>query len=449
MRAAHNIAGHVVAFVLGAALAIGGAFAYFGLAGEPRNAGDSLPSRDAKPGHRTVAQLVALSDAELEKTDVLEMNIAVAREIPGLEKLQYGHYRQIVDGWTDQFRRWLPTVEHGFHEAPQRYKNDINFFRLGMLAQFLDETVGIAYDEKEKRDQLQADKEGRKAEARYVNPGHLLLHGLVDTKRGTCATMPALHAAIGRRLGWPVGLACADSHFICRYDDGKVRYNIEATDTGHGGFAEGSDKDYMEKNGVSPKAVAVGCDLRKLTAREMLGVFVEGRARHYADTDRPDLAARDYALAHTLFPSCRKVYIGLLGSLLPVGEKLFARNEHGHPATFAAYLAGRYQPAVPGVASPGGPRRYRDPIEEAERVDAFNRETIRSILRPTPQPQPQGAVPVGQPRAQQPKRRKREHDQQKGTDHESQLAQRGKNDRLGASGVGVPGDHAPDSPGPV
>ena len=55
---------------------------------------------------------------------------------------------------------------------------------------------------------------------------------------------------------WPVALACANWHYVCRYDDGRRVYNIEATDTGRGGFAAGTDEDYVEKEGVSPKAVA-------------------------------------------------------------------------------------------------------------------------------------------------------------------------------------------------
>ena len=344
--------------------------------------------------------MTALSDAELEQVDIVEMNIAVAREIPGLEGLDYDKYRRTVDGWTEQFRLWLPTVEHAFHQAPGKYRSDINFFRLGMLAQFLDQQIGVAYVEQQKRTQVEARKTGRKAEALYTDPGHLLLHGLIDTKRGTCGTMPALHVAIARRLGWPVGLACAKSHYVCRYDDGKVVYNIEATDTGRGGFAEGSDKDYIAKEGVSRKAVAVGSDLRKLTAREMLGVFVQARARHFADTGKIDLAARDYALAHTLFPNSRKVYMGLVDNLLPVGEKLFARNEHGHPASLAAYLAGRYRPRVTG---PAGRSVYqRDPIAEVERLNAINRRNMQRLMRTPKPPRPHRPPVRGVPQSHQP-----------------------------------------------
>jgi len=76
----------------------------------------SDPPADIAGGWRSVVQLISLSEAELERVDIVEMNIAVAREIPGLEKLDCAAYRKTVDGWTDQFRRWLPTVEHAFKE---------------------------------------------------------------------------------------------------------------------------------------------------------------------------------------------------------------------------------------------------------------------------------------------------------------------------------------------
>ena len=361
----------LLAFVVGAAIA-GGAVKLY----------THLNTANADAGHRTVAQLMTLSDAELEKVDVLEMNIAVARDIPGLEKLDYDHYRSIVDGWTEQFRSFLPTVEPTFHQSPQKYKNDINFFRLGMLAQFLDQQVGVTYVPEQKQAQIDARKTGRNVEIRYTNPGDLLLHGLIDTKRGTCGTMPPLHVAIGRRMGWPVGLACTNSHFICRYDDGKTHYNIEATDTGRGGFAEGSDQQYMQQEGVTKKAVDCGSDLRKLTGREMLGLFVAARARHFDDTNNTDLAARDYALAHTLAPNNRKIYVGLVESLVPQGEKLFASNEIGHPLSLGQYLVGKYQPLHhnPGPA---------DPFAEAERINAINRGNMERTIPSMPQgPQP-------------------------------------------------------------
>lgn len=348
-------------------------------------------------GHRTVADLMALSDAELEQVDIVEMNIAVARELPGLENLDYDKYRRIVDGWTEQFRAWLPTVEHAYYERPEYFKNDIDFFRLGMLAQFLDQRVGIGYVEDQKQAQIEADRAGKQLGVRYSDPGQLLLHGLIDTKRGTCATMPVLHVAIGRRLGWPVGLACADWHYVCRYDDGQHVYNIEATDTGRGGFAAGSDQDYIEKEGVSRKAIAVGSDLRKLTAREMLGVFLMSRGRYLADTGKRTVAAKDFALAHVLFPNSRKAYRQLATNLIATGEGLFERGEQGHPAQQMGWLMGRYRPIVPAAARRVDGSRPRDPLLEIERINEINRRNMRRMMQPPmarrPYPPPVPGVP--------------------------------------------------------
>jgi hypothetical protein len=369
----------VLAFVLGAVVSGGVVWNHMDEEGRSSKADPALPTPVESSGGecRSVAELIALTDAELARVDIVEMNLAVAREIPGLEGLDYDRYRQIVDQWTEEFRQWLPTVEHAFRENPQAFHNDINFFRLGMLAQFLDQQVGVAYVLSQKNAQLAARDAGQTISIRYTDPRDVLLHGLIDTRRGTCVTMPALHVAIGRRLGWPAGLACVNTHYVCRYDDGERVYNIEATDTGRGGFSAGSDEEYIEQEGVSPMAISSGSDLRKLTAREMLGVFIQSRGRHYADTDQTSLAAQDYALAHTLFPRSRRVYIGLVGNLLPVGELLFAPNEHGHPMTLASYLQGQYRPASHSVSSP-----THDPFLEIERLNAINARNRQLIDNP-------------------------------------------------------------------
>jgi len=334
-----------------------------------------VPSPTADPGAatgggcRSVSQLIGLSEEELAKVDIVEMSTAAARGIAGLETLDYAHYRKIVDDWAARFAAWLPTVEPSFHAAPEKWKNDIAFFRLGALAQWLDEEVGIAY----------IDEQKHAREVWYTNPGDLLLFGLIDTRRGTCASMPVLHVAIGRRLGWPVHLAAVRHHFVCRYDDGRAVYNIETTDTGRGGFAAGTDEEYVRKFRLPPVAVACGSDLKSLTARETLGVLVARRGRHLADCKKFDLADQSFSLARWLYPKGRGSYKFALEAMIYHGGQLFRPDEKSHPGRLMAFFAPQPAPA-PGPTRI--PLRGRHPLAELHRIRAANAAVRRQMDHP-------------------------------------------------------------------
>lgn len=177
-------------------------------------------------------ELLAYSDADFAQADPLVMNLLVAKSIPSLAHLDIPRYVQLRDSWAEGVQKRLPYAEKVFRRTPEDWRNDINFLRLAVLCEYLDCEAGIAYRE-DQRDVKSIN---------YTDPSDLFLNGVMDTRRGTCGNMAALHVAIGWRLGWPVSLACVKSHLICRYDDGKVTHNIEATDTGRGGFSSRSDE---------------------------------------------------------------------------------------------------------------------------------------------------------------------------------------------------------------
>lgn len=280
----------------------------------------------------TLWQLLALSDDELERTDLVALNVAVAKEIPSLKDLDTERYCQIVDDWTEQFRRELPGRERNFHATPEKLKNDIRFFRVGMLQMFLNKVIGIRYIEEQRN--LKA--------VHYDNPSDLFINGLIDTKQGTCASMPVLHAAMCRRMGWPVSLASAKSHLFSRFDDGEVVHNIEVTSTMPGSFGSPPDSHFIETSKLPPKARKG--DLRKLTGRETAGAFVGLRARHYRDVKDMERADISYSLSRVLFPTHRHTYIGAMNPMLWRGSQLFDRGEVGHPDSLFEVFAPRILP---------------------------------------------------------------------------------------------------------
>jgi hypothetical protein len=285
----------------------------------------STPQHDA---WSLLGQLLSLSNDELGQVDPVVMNLAVARGVPALADLDIGHYVQLADRWADDLRARMPSMEAEFRQSPQDWRNDLDFFRLGLVCWYVDVVLGVAYRE----DQREA------TEVLYTDPTDLFLNGVMDTRRGTCANLPLLHVVLGRRIGLPVSLACVGSHLLCRFDDGQKTINIEATETGRGGFSSQTDEFVLTKHKVPAKAQACGSDLRAVTPREMLGLFLGHRARHFENTGRIAEAEPDYLLARYLFPKNRMLSVTQTRISVQCGTKLFEPDEEGHPSGLARWL---------------------------------------------------------------------------------------------------------------
>ena len=124
------------------------------------------------------------------------------------------------------------------------------------------------------------------------------------------------------------------------YDDGQVTYNVEATQIGR------LPRRFQERPGrlsdpgasVAAQAVKCGSDLRALTPREMLGVFVGLRGRHMRNIDNLAEAQKDFLLARYLFPTSRRLYF--LGTWLSIQQSvhLFEEGEEGPPQNLAEVI---------------------------------------------------------------------------------------------------------------
>jgi hypothetical protein len=242
---------------------------------------------------------------------------------------EHHRYQDLVGEWAEGVRARLPHAERVFAETPHDWKNDLRFLRLVVLCTYLDQGVGLAYRE----DQREVRR------IKYTNPSDLFLNGVLETGRGTCGNMAMVHVAVAWRLGWPVSLACADSHFIVRYDDGEVTHNIEATETGRGGVSSKTDEQIIADFRLPLKAITSGSDLRALRPREMLGCFVGLRARHMKDIGETAEAERDYLLARYLFPANRYMYYGATGVSIKQSAERFEENEEGSPRGMARELS--------------------------------------------------------------------------------------------------------------
>jgi hypothetical protein len=279
--------------------------------------------------------LVAMSDAELEAMDPLVMNMVVAKGVPDLAGIDFAKYARVVDGWADRIGAALIAREPGEAATSPAYRADPDIWRAGGMAMALaGSSIGIGYSR--------------------------------DVK------MPVLYMAVAHRLGWPLKAVAAADHMWCRWDDGKKRFNLEATSStsegGMGSFATPPDDAYRTDFKVSPKAEEVGSDLGTLSARQTLGVYLQQRAGYYRETGKWQDAEADLLMARLCFPQNRDILRNLLMVMDERGKGLYTPDEW-------ARLVGRGEdPAVAQAKRKAEQDRLRQQLAE---VDRINRENQR------------------------------------------------------------------------
>ncbi|MBI4653851.1 MAG: hypothetical protein HY752_02500 [Nitrospirae bacterium] len=138
-------------------------------------------------------------------------------------------------------------------------------YRVKALNTYFFKIAGIKYD--------YSDPYGKNTRNRYID-------GVLDRKRGNCASMPVLYLAIAQRLGYPVYAVAAPDHLFLRYviPDFKEN-NIEAT--GGGGYS--SNEEYIRDFQISKIGIKSGAYLRTLSHRELLAELVSENAGYWIE----------------------------------------------------------------------------------------------------------------------------------------------------------------------
>ncbi|MHB2154393.1 transglutaminase family protein [Calditrichota bacterium GD2] len=137
------------------------------------------------------------------------------------------------------------------------------------------------------------DLEARKLKNRFLN-------GYLDTKQGSCITMPMLHIVVGQRLKWPIYAVGSPKHFFCRYlEQGFPESNIEATSGG--GYIP--DSSYIIDTGIPENALRNGVYLRNLRNKEYIGRLISINASVYFEKGNIDKAIEYLKLSKQLDPT--------------------------------------------------------------------------------------------------------------------------------------------------
>jgi tetratricopeptide (TPR) repeat protein len=307
-----------------------------------------------------------MSPGQLAHVDIAEMNLLCATGLPGAASLDIDRCLAKLDEWAQKVDYETKRHLYRAHDPryAEHYKYSENWLRAEFLAQVLHEDCGVHYNVQRVRN------------IDFRRSQDLFIHGMIDDANGgTCASMPVLYVAVGRRLGYPLKLVLTKAHVFARWDDGDERFNIETT--GQGGTERHSDEYY--KNWPlewTPQEKTRNRYLISLSPAGELASFLANRGHCLLDNGRTTEALNAYTAACRLAPE-DPTYLAWAGQarrrLRPAA---FARR---HPRRFREYSTGH----------------RLDPLAELERINAINRANMERVGLP---PRPGGPGQARSPR---------------------------------------------------
>jgi len=252
---------------------------------------------------KTLAELTRIPRQDLGKIDIARMNLLCAKGMPGAEGLDIEHALATLDQWAEHVAAETDRHLHRVTDPryAEHYRHSEAYFRAESLLQVLQEAFGVKYDPKAINNFSFADSRVAFIHGMIPAPGKTV----ADTTGGTCASMPVLYVAVGRRLGYPLKLVTTNSHVFVRWDGENHRnpsfretFNIDGAGEGFSSYPDDHYRNWPYK--VTPKQEQVNGYLVTLEPHEELAQFLAARGHCAFDHGRNVFAARCYENASLL-----------------------------------------------------------------------------------------------------------------------------------------------------
>ena len=130
------------------------------------------------------------------------------------------------------------------------------------------------------------------------------LTGLIDSRKGSCITLPLLYVTLAQQLGLPMYPVLAPSHIFVRYI-GDISINIETTTNGR----MISDEKYIEDFLIPPQSISSGAYMKRLTYKEYLSELIMVNAiEHFFRRNKIKKGLKYIDLAIKIRPSTPELY---------------------------------------------------------------------------------------------------------------------------------------------
>ncbi len=281
-------------------------------------------------------ELVRLSDESLGALDVAEVNLACAADLPGAEKIDVALCLHQLDYWSREVRQYTEPRLKQFRHKRSDYNNSEAYFRVLAMVTVLQRDLGMRYNPAK----ILADA--------VFDLEDTFIHGILQGPGGTCATMPVVYVAVGRRLGYPLKLASTlgggAGHLFARWDAPGERFNIEATNKGLSCLPD----DYY-RTGFYAAAAEVEercCLLKSQTPREELAGFLKERGLRWKSAGNYQGAAQAFAWGCAVVPHNEGMQACFGLTMNEWNAQLEKMEPPGYPPVYFHWSSTRLLPAT-------------------------------------------------------------------------------------------------------
>jgi hypothetical protein len=230
------------------------------------------------------------------------MNLLCAQGLPGAQEVDIELALTLFDQWAELVQQNEQKYSAQFFQNRKSYDNSYSKFLAVNLGLTLKGDLGCGYNKALVGSGVMRDIQSTRF---FKDSKDLFLHGFIQSRTGSCSSLPVLMVAIGRRCGYPLHLVACKGHLFCRWDDGTERFNIETA-------CEGVDSkpDSHYKRWPHPSTEQEIRDekyLKNLTPAEELGVFCQIRAACLQENQCYDEAAEAYQQALKALPDSKLI----------------------------------------------------------------------------------------------------------------------------------------------
>ncbi len=162
-----------------------------------------------------------------------------------------------------------------------------------------------------------------------ADPALLHVHHVLAGREGHCLSLSAIVLAVGERLRLPLHGVASPRHFFLRWDDGKVRLNIETTERG-----AARDDDFYRSQGITPAAEKEGLWLRNLDRKEVIAHLLNNEGYVLWSRGEAEPARENFQAALALHPRLLEARLNLGIALATAGDEDGAREHFAHVLRF-------------------------------------------------------------------------------------------------------------------